>query len=118
MGGGRITVDGADLRDIDPAAWQRRVAAIFQDFVQYPVSAHDNVAFGALDRLGDRDAVETAARRAGAADVVAALPKGWDTPLSRQLTDGAGPVGWGVAADGAGPGPVRGLGRGGRAGAG
>ena len=89
VGGGRITVDGTDLREIDPAAWQHRVAAIFQDFVQYPVPAHDNVAFGALSNAGDRAAVETAARRAGALDLVTALPDGWDTPLSRQLTGGA-----------------------------
>ena len=89
VGGGRITVDGTDLRDIEPAAWQRRVAAIFQDFVEYPVSAHDNVAFGALAHAGDRAAVEAAARRAGALDVVQELPQGWDTVLNRQFTDGA-----------------------------
>jgi ATP-binding cassette subfamily B protein len=87
--GGRITVDGTDLRDLDPAGWQRRVAAIFQDFVQYPVSAHDNVAFGALAHAGDRAGVESAARRAGAHDVVAALPNGWETILNRQFTGGA-----------------------------
>src|SRR5262249_20855789 len=43
---GRITVDGIDLRDISPAAWHRRVAAIFQDFVQFELSAEDNVGFG------------------------------------------------------------------------
>ena len=87
--GGRITVDGTDLRDLDPAAWQRRVAANFQDFVQYPVSAHDNVAFGALDHAGDRVAVEVAARRAGAAGAITALHDGWDTVLSRQFRGGA-----------------------------
>jgi ATP-binding cassette subfamily B protein len=87
--GGRITVDGIDVRDLDPAGWQRRVAAIFQDFVQYPVSAHDNVAFGALARVTNRSAVQEAARRAGALDLVNALPKGWDTVLNRQFTDGA-----------------------------
>ena len=87
--GGRVTVDGTDLRDLDPADWQRRVAAIFQDFVQYPVSAHDNIAFGAIANAGDRGGVEQAARRAGAHDVVNALPKGWDTVLNRQFTDGA-----------------------------
>jgi ATP-binding cassette, subfamily B, bacterial len=97
--GGRITVDGIDLRDLDPGEWQGRVAAIFQDFVQYPVSAHDNVAFGALGRrpaqgaaraqAGNRSAVEQAARRAGALEIVTALPKGWDTVLNRQFTDGA-----------------------------
>jgi ATP-binding cassette subfamily B protein len=87
--GGRITVDGIDLQDLDPTEWQRRVAAIFQDFVQYPVSAHDNVAFGALTQAGNRSTVEQAGRRAGAADFVAAHPKGWDTVLNRQITDGA-----------------------------
>ena len=87
--GGRITVDGTDLRDLDPADWQRRVAAIFQDFVQYPVSAHDNIAFGALSNAGSRGAVEQAAHRAGAYDVVTALPNGWDTVLNRQFSDGA-----------------------------
>lgn len=87
--GGRITVDGTDLRDLDATQWQHRVAAIFQDFVRYPVSAYDNVAFGALDRRGDREAVEDAARRAGALDVVTSLPAGWDTVLNRQFRGGA-----------------------------
>ena len=87
--GGRITVDGIDLRDLDPAAWQRHVAAIFQDFTRYHFSAYDNVAVGALHRCGDRQAVEVAAARAGVTAIVERLPKGWDTPLSRQFTDGA-----------------------------
>jgi len=65
------------------------VAAIFQDFVQYPFSAYDNVAIGALERAGDRDAVEAAVRRAGAPDMVERLPAGWDTVLGRQFTGGA-----------------------------
>jgi ATP-binding cassette subfamily B protein len=85
---GRITVDGVDLRRLDRPAWQRRVAAIFQDFVQYSFSAHDNVAVGALERSADRTAVEDAARRAGVAGVVERLPNGWDTVLGRQFTGG------------------------------
>ena len=49
---GRITVDGVDLRGLDPRAWQRRVAAIFQDFVQYQLPAYDNVALGAVGASG------------------------------------------------------------------
>jgi ATP-binding cassette subfamily B protein len=86
---GRITVDGEDLRLLDRRSWQRRVAAIFQDFVQYKFSAHDNVAVGALEQAGDRAAVEAAARRAGAAAVVERLPNGWETTLCRQFTGGA-----------------------------
>jgi ATP-binding cassette subfamily B protein len=86
---GRITVDGQDLREIAPGAWHRRVAAIFQDFTQFELSAYDNVAFGALDRAGDAAAVARAAERAGAAALVARLPGGWQTPLSRELSGGA-----------------------------
>jgi ABC-type multidrug transport system fused ATPase/permease subunit len=86
---GRITVDGIDLAEVDPRAWQRRVAAIFQEFVKYEFSAHDNVAVGAIERQHDRAAVIEAARRAGALDLVESLPHGWDTILSRQYTGGA-----------------------------
>jgi ATP-binding cassette subfamily B protein len=88
-GAGRITVDGVDVRALDPARWQRQVAAIFQDFTRYQLSAYDNVAAGALHLAGDAAAVEKAARLAGAAAVVAGLPQGWQTVLSRQFPGGA-----------------------------
>jgi ATP-binding cassette subfamily B protein len=86
--GGRITVDGVDLRDLDPVAWQRRVAAIFQDFVPYKLTAADNVAFGALHVPRTPERLDRAAAAAGAAGVVARLPHGWDTVLSRQFEGG------------------------------
>ena len=86
--GGRITVDGTDLRELDPAAWQRRVAAIFQDFVPYKLSAADNVAFGALHTERTAGGLDRAAHLAGAHQVVAKLPRGWDTVLSRGFEGG------------------------------
>lgn len=86
--GGRITVDGVDVRDIDPRAWRRRLAAVFQDFVQFELTAYDNIAFGALHARDDQAAVEQAAVLAGAAPVLDRLAYGWATPLSRAFTDG------------------------------
>jgi ATP-binding cassette subfamily B protein len=86
--GGRITVDGRDLRDLDPAAWSRQVAAIFQDFVRYQLTAADNVGFGALHRAADRQALTEAVRQAGATEVLDALPDGWETVLSREFSNG------------------------------
>jgi ABC-type multidrug transport system fused ATPase/permease subunit len=85
---GRILIDGTDLREIDARSWQRRVAAIFQDFQKYELPVFDNVAFGAVERQEDREQVVTAARRAGALDLIEGFPKGWDTILSRQYTGG------------------------------
>jgi len=87
--GGRITVDGTDIRELDPARWQRTIALMPQDPVRYPLTAYDNVAFGALEHADDRDGVRRAAKLSGFAAVVEELPHGWDTVLSRELPDGA-----------------------------
>ncbi|HEV8638416.1 MAG TPA: ABC transporter ATP-binding protein [Chloroflexota bacterium] len=87
-GDGRIAIDGIDLRDVDPRGWQRRVAAIFQDFVQYHLSARENVALGAPELVADDAHLRAAAERAGALDLIESLPRGWDTVLSRQYTGG------------------------------
>ncbi len=83
--GGRILVGDVDLRDLDPSSWQRRVSAVFQDFVRYPLSVADNVA---LSAPADRDALCRAAVRAGALHLIESLPKGWDTLLGRQFDGG------------------------------
>jgi ATP-binding cassette subfamily B protein len=76
--GGRITVDGTDLRDLDPRSWQRQVAVVNQDFGRYPLSARENVAFGDLTADGladdfDEAVLERAAAQAGALDFIRAL---------------------------------------------
>jgi ATP-binding cassette, subfamily B, bacterial len=85
---GAVTVDGIDLRELSPESWHRRVAAVFQDFVQFELPAYDNVAYGALHRRQDGEAVAEAARLAGADHIVGRLEHGWATPLSRQFTGG------------------------------
>lgn len=85
---GRITVDDIPLADLDQAAWQPRIAAIFQDFQRWELSARDNVAYGAPAHRDDQAMIERAATRAGAIEIIEGLESGWDTPLSRQLTGG------------------------------
>lgn len=86
--GGRITVDGVPLSELDLGDWRRRIAVIFQDFVHYDLTATDNIAFGALHAGLDRDGVIRAAERAGVLRAIEALPHGWDTVLSRQYEGG------------------------------
>jgi ATP-binding cassette, subfamily B, bacterial len=85
---GRVTVDGVDLRGVDPATWRTRISAVFQDFNRYELSASDNVLFGAWGRA-DQDDRDRASARAGADAIVEALPLGWETVLSRQYEGGA-----------------------------
>jgi ABC-type multidrug transport system fused ATPase/permease subunit len=85
---GRITADGVDISELGPPAWRERISVVFQDFVRYHLSAADNVALGHATVPRDDAAVEAAARDAGLDEVLARLPHGWDTPLSRSRTDG------------------------------
>lgn len=86
---GAIVIDGIPLTEIDPGSWQRQVSVVNQDFTRYPLSAWENVGFGSPARLDDEAGIIAAARRAGALDLIEALPLGWDTVLSREYADGA-----------------------------
>jgi ATP-binding cassette subfamily B protein len=85
---GRITVDGVDLAELDLAAWQRRVAAIVQDFLRFPLSVTDNVVFGAVEHGDDKAALAKVARESGIDDLVRRLPAGWDTVLDKTFDGG------------------------------
>ena len=85
---GRITVDGVDVREFALDSWRSRVAAIFQDFVRYELPVADNIGLGAVSRLGDEAGIRRAAGRAGALDVIDALPDGLATPLSARYSGG------------------------------
>ena len=85
---GAILWDGADLRTFSVASLRRRVGTVFQDFMEYDLSAAENVALGDVERLTDRAAVEAAAAGAGVDGVLRALPRGYETLLSRIFADG------------------------------
>ncbi|BCJ41141.1 ABC transporter permease [Actinoplanes ianthinogenes] len=87
--GGRILVDGTDLRRIPAPAWREQVSAGFQDFARFELRTGDVVGLGDLPRIGDDGAVATALDRAQGADVVARLEQGLDTQLGKSYTNGA-----------------------------
>lgn len=86
--GGRITVDGVDLRELELRAWRRRLSVILQDFVRYEASARENITFGAIEHAADTEAVVRALDRASASAVVDSLPYGLDTMLARHYEGG------------------------------
>jgi ATP-binding cassette subfamily B protein len=85
---GSILVDGVPLAQIPAAAWRARLAGAFQDFFKFEFTARQTVGLGDLDRIDDPGAVAAAAERAGAEDVVARLPAGFDTQLGASWPGG------------------------------
>ncbi|HEU0054457.1 MAG TPA: ABC transporter ATP-binding protein, partial [Longimicrobium sp.] len=85
---GSIRVDGVDLADIAVDAWRARLSAAFQDFARLELPAQRAVGAGDLPRLDDRAAARGALERAGASDVLSALPDGPDTQLGARWEAG------------------------------
>jgi ATP-binding cassette subfamily B protein len=81
--GGRILVGGHP-----PVTARGRIAVIFQDFVRYRLPLRENVGFGSLGRMQDTAELEVALRDAGAGELLARLPRGWDTVLSKEFEGG------------------------------
>ena len=85
---GRILVDGTDLARIDSWRWREHLAGAFQDFFRFEFHAAVAIGIGDLPRLDDEPALVTAAERAGARDLVEALPAGLRTQLGPSWREG------------------------------
>lgn len=73
--GGRVTVDGTDLRDLDLTSYRHRLGVVPQEAYLFPGTIRDAIAYG---RPGASDAeVEAAARAVGAHDMIATLEGGY-----------------------------------------
>nr|SBO98650.1 ABC transporter, ATP-binding protein [Nonomuraea gerenzanensis] len=80
---GTILWDGVDLRDVRPEALRERISGVFQDHMTYDLSARDNIGVGDLAARDDLGRIRAAAQRAGVDELLAALPRGYDTLLTR-----------------------------------
>ncbi|MEO7504010.1 MAG: ABC transporter transmembrane domain-containing protein [Sphingomicrobium sp.] len=75
--GGRLLLDGVDLKAADPADIRQRIAMVPQETVLFAASARDNLRYGNWD--ASEDEIWAAARDANAADFLRLLPEGLDT---------------------------------------
>lgn len=73
--GGRVTVDGKDVRELDLTAYRHRLGVVPQEAYLFSGTVRDAIAYG---RPGASDAeVEAAARAVGAHDMIATLDGGY-----------------------------------------
>jgi ATP-binding cassette subfamily B protein len=85
---GAITIDGIDLRELDPAELRRQISIIFQDYARFNLTARENIAFGDAWSRPSHQRVQSAAEHAGADDVIARLKQGYDSVLGHLFLDG------------------------------
>jgi ATP-binding cassette subfamily B protein len=79
---GRVTVDGADVRDVTLRSLRREIGVIPQDPFLFSASVRENLAFGRPD--ASEEELVHAARLAQAHEFVAQLPDGYDTVIGER----------------------------------
>ncbi len=79
---GRVTIDGADLRDLTLAGLRRNIGVVFQEPMLFARSIEENLRVGAPDASADE--IDSALRRARALDFVARQPDGLATVLGER----------------------------------
>ena len=85
---GQILLDGVDLREYDLEDLYREIGVIFQDFMRYEMTARENIAVGKIEELEDLRALEAAAQKSLANEVIARLAGHYDQMLGRRFEGG------------------------------
>jgi ATP-binding cassette subfamily B protein len=80
--GGRVLVDGVDVRKATLATLRSQVGVVLQEALLFSGSVRDNIAYGRPD--ASLDDVKAAATAAQAHEFVASLPQGYDTIIGER----------------------------------
>jgi ATP-binding cassette subfamily B multidrug efflux pump len=80
--GGRITLDGIDVRDIPLQTLRGRVGIAMQETVLFRGTLRDNIRYGRPDAAEEE--VVAAAKAARAHDFIMSFPKGYDTAVGER----------------------------------
>jgi len=85
INGGKITVDGVDIRDIKRGALRNLFGMVLQDTWLFNGTIRDNIAYGRVGAT-DEDVVR-AAQAAHADHFIRTLPDGYDTVLNEEASN-------------------------------
>lgn len=85
---GVISIDGVDLRHFKPSDWRKQVSVIFQDYNRYYFSVGDNIRFGDIGKMSDKEAIITASQQSDIHSLIETLPDGYDTQLGKMFQNG------------------------------
>jgi ABC-type multidrug transport system fused ATPase/permease subunit len=75
--GGRIAIDGVDIRDATLASLRQAIGIVQQDVFLFSATIRENIAYGAVD-ASDEEIVRVA-KAARIHDFIISLPEGYDT---------------------------------------
>ena len=80
--GGRILIDGVDVRDLTPESLRSQIGIVTQETVLFNDTARNNIAYGQFHV--SQKQVEEAARAAHAYEFIRGLPEGFNTMIGER----------------------------------
>ena len=84
---GAVLVNGRNIDEYDMDTYYRKISAVFQDFVKYPLTVKENIAMGNIDIMHNEEEVLSAARQSCADEFIEQLPKKLEEKLIRGWSD-------------------------------
>jgi len=87
--GGRITIDGIDLREFRTSDFRREISGIFQDFSRYNMTARENIWLGDVHLDPEDERILQSSQLSGADEVISQLENGYQTVLGKWFDRGA-----------------------------
>ncbi len=81
---GRVTLDGHDLRTLDPTWLRAQVATVAQEPLLFSTTIGDNITYGARVEVPGQEAIEQAARAANAHEFITRFPDGYRTQVGER----------------------------------
>lgn len=85
---GEILINDINLSCIDMDGYLSKIGVVFQDFMKYPLTVHENISIASVRQMNNRNNIEKAAKLSGADRFIDKLPQKYDTPLFREWDDG------------------------------
>jgi ATP-binding cassette, subfamily B, bacterial len=85
---GQILLDGIDLREYSVEDLRKEIGVIFQDYMRYELLAKENIGFGKIEDLADRERIQRAAHKSLAFQVIDKFPNGYDQMIGRRFEGG------------------------------
>jgi ATP-binding cassette subfamily B protein len=84
---GEILIGGRNIQAYDLRELHQQIGVIFQDFVNYYLTARENIGVGRIEEIENRELVRKAAGKSGVHAFIERLPQGYETTLGLWFGD-------------------------------
>ena len=87
---GELYFDGQNYDTLEHGFLKNKIGAFFQDYFLFHLPIFENIGFGDIDHINDRERITQALKKGGAYDFVSKLPKGDETYFGKVTFWGGG----------------------------